>query len=183
MKMIVTDRLIIQPWTKNHAENFFELSLDETFNIYPITRYSQQNIESARAWIENEVTIHQETGLGKVGVWLEETRSLIGMVGLTTWRFDGESLVDLTYRLRQSALGKGYGAEAAIAMTSYGFHSLQLDQITATIAPGNLPSIKLADRLGMKFDRRIILKNVDTDLYRLHRHDFKDTSSKSESFY
>ena len=176
MKMIATDRLIIQPWARDHAEKFFELSQDKTFNAYPITRYAQQNIESAHAWIENEMTIHLETGFGKLGVWLEDTHSLIGMIGLTPWRFDGESLIDLTYRFRQSALGKGYGAEAAVALISYAFHSLQLDQITATITPDNLPSIKLADHLGMKFFRRSVLKDVDTDLYRLHRNDFINTT-------
>jgi len=46
---------------------------------------------------------------------------------------------------------------------------LGLDQITATITPDNLPSKKIAEKLGMKFDRHILLLGVPTELYRLHR--------------
>lgn len=143
------------------AADFFELSQDAGFTMYPITDYRQASVESSRQWIRQNV--------GKYAAIEKSSHKLIGMGGLTPWNLDGESLIDLTYRLRSSAQGQGYGKELALALIDYGFQKLDLDQITATITPDNLPSKILAERLGMKFDHRIQLLGVPTDLYRLFR--------------
>lgn len=157
--MITTARLIIRPWREEDATAFFELSQDETFNLFPITIYRQESLESARQWIEKNS--------GKYAVWEKSSGELIGMGGLTPWKLDEENLMDITYRLRGSAVGKGYGWELAQALTEYGLNQLKLTNITATITPDNLPSKKIAEKLGMKYERRIILLGVPTDLYRL----------------
>ncbi|WNZ62789.1 GNAT family N-acetyltransferase [Myxococcus sp. MxC21-1] len=157
--MIETARLFVKKWTPDMAEAFLDLSQDPGFTLFPITDYRQSSVESARQWIEKNV--------GKYAVLEKATGNLIGMGGLTPWKLENESLVDLTYRLRNSAHGKGYGYELAQALVNYGFHNLQLKQITAAITPDNIPSIKLAEKLGMKFDCRIELLGVPTDLFRL----------------
>ncbi len=168
---ISTSRLTITPWHEQDADAFFELTQDDGFNAYPITIYRQTSIDTARQWIRSAIADHIGTGLGKFGIWDKEGKILHGMGGLTPWSWEGERLVDVTYRLRQSAWGKGYGWEAAFALVNHGF-SVGLDEVTATITPNNTPSLKIATRLGMKFNMRIILKGVDTDLYRLSRGDF-----------
>jgi RimJ/RimL family protein N-acetyltransferase len=42
-----------------------------------------------------------------------------------------------------------------------------LKEVTATITPNNLASLKVASKLGMRFDRRTELKGVATELFRL----------------
>lgn len=159
--MFKTKRLEIKPWLLEYAQDFFELTQDQGFNLFPITRYKQETIEDAKAWIQSNV--------GKYSVWVSETDELLGMGGLTPWTWEGESLMDITYRLRSTAQGKGYGSELAEGLVKYGFEELMLDQITATITPDNIPSKKIAEKLGFKFDRKIELKGVPTDLYRLFK--------------
>ncbi len=108
-----------------------------------------------------------KTTRGKYAVWEIETGKLLGMGGLTPWDFNGEKLIDITYRLRESAWGKGYGLELAKALVEYGFNTLKLPEITATITPDNKASKAIAAKLGFKLDQKIILKSVPTDLYRL----------------
>lgn len=158
------NRLTIRPFTEADAPEFLELTRDDGFNAFPINIYRQKDINSAREWIKN--------ARGKYGVW--EKGVLIGMGGLTSWIWEGEELVDITYRLRESAWGRGLGQELARALRDYGFKTLRLPQITATITPDNFPSKKIAERLGMKFDKKILLNNVDTELWRL-------TAESSES--
>ncbi len=153
------NRLVIRPFTEKDTEEFLELSRDDGFNAYPINVYRQENSDTALVWIKN--------ARGKYGVW--ENEKLIGMGGLTSWNWEGEELVDITYRLRKSAWGRGLGWELAVALRDYGFGPLRLPQITATITPDNLPSKKIAERLGMKFDKKIILNGVDTELWRIRR--------------
>lgn len=157
--MINTSRLLIKPWTAEDAASFYELSLDAGFTLFPITIYRQGSIESAAEWIK--------TSAGKYAVWEIKSGKLLGMGGLTPWIWEDEKLIDITYRLRESAWGQGYGMELARALVQYGFNELKLSEITATITPDNTASKSIAAKLGFKFDRKIILKNVATDLYRL----------------
>ena len=159
--MITTERLLIKPWSEDLAEDFFELSNDAGFTLFPITDYRQASVESARHWIKNVK--------GKYAVIEKSSSKLIGMGGLTPWKWNDEDLIDITYRLRTSAQGQGYGMELARALVDYGFQVLKLKQITATITPDNLPSKKIAEKLGLKFDQKIVLLGVPTDLYRLYK--------------
>jgi [ribosomal protein S5]-alanine N-acetyltransferase len=159
--MFISERLLIRAWKESDAEAFYELTQDEGFNLYPINVYRQKSIDTAREWIRK--------AKGKLAVFEKESGKLIGMGGLTPWAWEGEELFDITYRLRESAWGKGYGWELAEALVHHGFRQLGLEQITATITPDNLPSKKIAEKLGMKFDRHILLLGVPTDLYRLRR--------------
>jgi ribosomal-protein-alanine N-acetyltransferase len=165
--MISTRRLFIRGWREEEAEDFFSLTQDEGFTLYPINNYRQESIASARSWIERAIELNRQTQLGKWGVFEKVSGHLLGMGGLTPWRWEGEELVDITYRLRTPAWGQGYGLELARALVNYAFQVRLLPEITATITPDNLASKKIADKLGMKFERRIVLLNVPTDLYRL----------------
>ena len=157
--MITTARLVITPLEASDAEEFFELTLDETFNAFPITIYKQTSVSSTLDWIH--------TQRGKYAV--RTAGALIGMGGLTPWQWEGEDLVDITYRLRGSAVGQGYGWELAVALRDYAFQTLALPHITATITPDNVASKRLAEKLGFRFEKNILLKGVATELYRLHR--------------
>jgi ribosomal-protein-alanine N-acetyltransferase len=151
------DNLLIRPFTEADAGEFFELSNDDGFNLFPINRYRQKSVESAQEWIQN--------ARGKYGVW--ENGKLIGMGGLSPWKWESEELVDITYRLRESAWGRGIGWKLAVALRDYGVTDMKLTNLTATITPDNLPSKKIIQRLGFVFDKLIELNGVTTELYRL----------------
>ncbi|QDK36865.1 GNAT family N-acetyltransferase [Bdellovibrio sp. NC01] len=159
--MIATDRLIIKLWTEDLAQEFFELTQDPGFTLFPITDYRQASVDDAREWIRKNTC--------KYAVIEKATGKVIGMGGLTPWNYQGESLIDITYRLGSAAQGKGYGTELARALVNYGFSEMGLEQITATITPDNIPSKVLAEKLGLKFDKKIVLLGVETDLYRLYK--------------
>ena len=157
--MIWTSRLVITPFVASDAEEFFELTSDDTFNAFPITLYRQTSVPSALDWIRAQ--------RGKFAV--RSAGLLIGMGGLTPWQWEGEDLVDITYRLRGSAVGQGFGWELAVALRDHAFDSLALPHITATITPDNVPSKRLAEKLGFRFEKNIVLHGVATELHRLVR--------------
>jgi RimJ/RimL family protein N-acetyltransferase len=160
--MLTTPRLMIRPWEIHDAAAFLSLTKDAGFMAYLITDYRQKDIHSSETWIR--------TQKGKYAVVCKDSGELIGMGGLTPWSWEEEQLVDITYRLKESAWGKGYGWELAKGLRDYGFETLNLPQITATITPDNVSSKKIAEKLGLCFDRQIILHGVLTDLFRLYRN-------------
>jgi ribosomal-protein-alanine N-acetyltransferase len=56
--------------------------------------------------------------------------------------------IEVAYHFLVAAQGQGYAAEAARAITRYGFETLGLDEIVATVLPTNAPSQKTIIRAG-----------------------------------
>lgn len=159
--MFTTPRLIIRNWKADDAQAFLLLTQDTGFTAYPITDYRQIDVRAAETWIN--------TQKGKYAVLRKDSGELIGMGGLTPWILAAEHLVDITYRLKESAWGNGYGWELAEGLRDHGFQMLNLPQITATITPDNYRSKRIAEKLGLRFDRQITLHGVPTELFRLYR--------------
>src|SRR3954466_14994101 len=105
--MIQTERLIIRPWKLEDAAAFFELSQDRGFNLFPITRYEQKNLDGAREWIKQNIDSVTKTKLGFQGVWEKLTNSLVGIAGYRLFNLEKENRYEITYRLRENAWGKG----------------------------------------------------------------------------
>jgi ribosomal-protein-alanine N-acetyltransferase len=166
--MITTARLVIRPYVESDADAFYVLTQDAGFRRFPITNYEQESVDSARDWIRAARAVYaQSGGLGKYAVIERESGAMIGMGGLTPWQHEGEPMVDITYRLRESAWGQGLGLELARALIDHAFGPAGLDQVTATITPDNLASKKIAEKIGLRYDRHITLLGVATDLYRV----------------
>ncbi len=165
--ILESDRISFHPWSLSLKNEFFTLTQDQGFNRFLISKYRQESLVEAENWIEESISLQEKYGISKWALFEKSTGNLIGLGGLSPWRFHEEDLFDITYRLRESAWGQGYGTEAAGAICNYGFTQLHLPQITATITPDNFASKKILNHWEFQYDQRILLHGVSTDLYRL----------------
>lgn len=62
-------------------------------------------------------------------------------------------------------LGNGYAQEAAQACLDYGFNDRQFGTIAALIDPNNKASIRVAEKIGMIYDRTIRKWNKPIAVY------------------
>jgi len=82
---------------------------------------------------------------------------VIGYCGLFFFPdVNGQSEVELGYRLAKSAWGQGYATESARAVRDYAFATLGLKRLIAMIDPSNLASIKVAQKIGMQYEKDVI---------------------------
>jgi RimJ/RimL family protein N-acetyltransferase len=87
------------------------------------------------------------------GVWAVEekaTGAFIGRVGLHNP--DGWPGIEVGWTLGRASWGKGFATEAGRAALTWSFDALGLDHIISLIHPENARSIRVAERLGMKFE-------------------------------
>jgi RimJ/RimL family protein N-acetyltransferase len=86
-----------------------------------------------------------------LGIVLPEAMQLIGWCGLEMISPEnGEA--EIGYALHRSYWRHGYMTEAAQAMINVGFADLQLHRIFATCHPENLGSIRVLEKLGMRYE-------------------------------
>ena len=59
--------------------------------------------------------------------------------------------VEIGWRLNRSAWGNGFAPEAARPIVEHAFSTVGLERIVADIDPGNLSSLRVAEKIGMKY--------------------------------
>ena len=104
--------------------------------------------------------------------------AFLGVVGLMTipWQARFTPAVEIGWRITPSHQRQGYAEEAARLALAFGFATLNLPEIVAFTAPGNAPSWRLMEKLGMRADGRFEHPRVAVDnpmreqlLYRIGR--------------
>ncbi len=116
--------------------------------------------------------VFEEDGDRWWSVCLRDSEEWIGKCGLLAKEVENEDEIELSYFFLPSAWGNGYATEAARRIAEYAFEELLLSALIALINPGNVPSAKVAARLGMSKEKTII-RSEDTvrDVYRLKAGD------------
>ena len=121
----------------------------------PFEPMTRQDITERMAgpWARTELT--EEGQALTLGVEVRETGELAGDVVLF-WRSRLNAGGELGYVFNPDAGGRGYATEAASAMLRLGFDGLGLHRIIARIDERNEPSARLARRLGMRQEARLV---------------------------
>jgi len=162
MKILETDRLLIRQLTVDDANFIIELLNDPSF-IQNIGDRKVRTMEDAQAYILNgPVDSYAKNGFGLSLVILKVTGELIGMCGLI--KRDALEDVDIGYAYLPRYWSKGYAIEAALAMKSYARDTIQLKRLVAIVDPANIGSIRVLEKLGMKFEKMFKLFEGDIEL-------------------
>lgn len=129
-----------------------------TYYDHPMSRTECQ------AWIDWNKRNYARDGHG---LWMVETRDgdFVGDCGLTWQPIDGESL-ELGYHMLPRHQGKGYATEAAAASVEFARGRGQ-EYVIAIIAPDNIPSIRVAEKVGLTYAKNADYRGRDAVIYRL----------------
>lgn len=112
---------------------------------------------------------YAEHGFGLFAVILKHDQSFIGFVGLINQTIDGESKIELGYRLFPRYWGKGLATEAAEAVCQFAFDEVGAEEVISIIDPQNLRSLEVAKRVQMSFWKDSIFHNIPVKIYALKR--------------
>lgn len=148
--VIETNRLLLRTFTNNDARLIFDLNNDSN-----VTRYTYDpvnDIEQAKDILEK--IILPQYALYNHGRWAVHLKTNLEFIGWCGLKYRPERHeVDLGYRFKKSALGKGYATEAAYACLEYGFERLNIGKITGRAVPENEVSWRVLEKIGMRFSR------------------------------
>ncbi|MFT3893281.1 MAG: GNAT family N-acetyltransferase [Anaerolineales bacterium] len=161
MDVLETERLILRQFTVEDAPFILELVNEPSF-IRNIGDRGVRSLEDAKHYIENgPVTSYARNGFGLYLVQLKESGESIGMSGLI--KRPALDDVDIGYAFLPRFWSKGYAVEAALANKEEA-RALGLKRLVAIINPDNEGSIRVAEKLGMKFERMIRLSADDIEI-------------------
>jgi RimJ/RimL family protein N-acetyltransferase len=92
-------------------------------------------------------------GYGMWAVELKGTGEMIGRAGFINP--EGWPGFELGWMIAKPYWGRGYATEAAEAALAFAFRELAQDKVISLIRRDNLPSIRVAEKIGAQFDSEV----------------------------
>ena len=155
MKILETDRMILRHLSEADAPFMLELMNEPDFHRFVGDRGLRTTNDAAAYLAEKILPSYERFGFGFYLVELKSNGMPIGICGLV--KRDTLEWVDVGFSFLESQRGKGYAFEAAKAVMDYGRKRLDLPRIIGVTAPDNRISIRLLEKLGLRFEKKIHL--------------------------
>lgn len=161
-----TPRLTLRPWELGDID-----ALHALWTRPEVRRYLWDDVIISRERAEQTVreSMAEADGIGCWTILDGSNETIIGFVGLIR-REPGDP--ELLYGLAPEWWGRGLVTEAAQAVLTYAFGVLGCARVTAATDPPNAASLRVMERLGMRFTHRGLLNDLDTLFYEVSRQDF-----------
>lgn len=142
-----TARLLLRPYGPSDESDFVALATDakvmEHVGDGPLTD------ERARQMFANVFTLYEQSAWGIWAVVDVTTDELVGSAELKP-RPNADDW-EIVYLFAERAWGRGYATEVGRALVAFGFESIGLPRVTATVDFENRTSIRVLEKLGMRF--------------------------------
>lgn len=158
MAFVETERLIVRTWMPEDAPAWFAIVSKPAVNRLLPASACPPDVEGIREWIERQMEMQEREGFSMWPVLRKSDGALIGLCGFFRAPDGG---VEMGWAFDDAAWGHGYATEAAASALAVAFGTLGMREMAAFIDARNAASIKLANRIGMRFDRVVRTRRRD----------------------
>lgn len=160
MFLLSTERLLLR--------HFHILDTEPMYRVFgdpEVMRFGDgvQTREWVQQWLRSCLERYYQTwGFGPYAVVEKQSQDVIGYCGLFYFpEIGGQPEVEIGYRLARSAWSHGYATEAAGAVCDFAFTTLNIKRLIALIDPSNRASIRVAEKIGMHYEKDVMLEAYD----------------------
>ncbi|MCG6989661.1 MAG: GNAT family N-acetyltransferase [Gemmatimonadetes bacterium] len=158
---IETPRLLLRPFSPADASAVVQLDADP--DVIRFMR-APQYPEAEMAEVLSRYAAHYENGFGMLAGVLKATDTLVGRYGVQRITVEGIEELEVTYSTRREYRRRGYALEATQAVLEAAWRE-GVPRLVGCIAPDNDRSVRLAERLGLRFERDVVYKETEMRMY------------------
>jgi RimJ/RimL family protein N-acetyltransferase len=146
--LFTSERLGFRNWTPEDLDEFARLNADEEVMEHFPKTLSREEVKDLVKRLKKQFT---EKSFTYFATELLETKEFIGMIGLAFQQYESEftPAIDIGWRLKRSAWGKGYATEGAKRCLTFGFEELAIEKIIAVCTINNHKSESVMKKIGM----------------------------------
>lgn len=163
MPEIETARLRFRHLTLEDIDDLFRLYSDPEVMRYLLPR----NIEQTQTSLRKHIKQWLEYNFGMWAVIHKQSGKMIGRCGLGL--LENTRQVELGYVLDKDFWHQGLATEASIETLKYGFCQIKLSQIVAIANPENIASVRVIQKVGMKYQKNAYYYGQDVVYYAISR--------------
>ena len=162
MKVLETERLTLRWLAADDAPFIVELLNDPAWLRFIGDRHVRSIDDALAYMLKGPMAMYARFGFG---LYVTERKSdgvSMGMCGLI--KRDGLDDVDIGFAFLPEFYGQGYAEEAAAAVMAYGKTTFGLRRIVGITIRDNASSIKLLEKVGLKFERVMQMSGDDEEI-------------------
>jgi RimJ/RimL family protein N-acetyltransferase len=134
---------------------------------------STTDLAGTRAAIETWLERWDANGIGFFALERHAERDVVGRAGFLvrnpeTWEIevlDARSEVELGWSVVRAHWGHGYATEAALALRDW----TERRRLVSLIQHGNERSVRVAEKIGERYERDVVALGIQTRVYSLER--------------
>lgn len=145
--ILETDRLLLRKLEESDFESLRSL-LQSSEAMYAYE--GPFNDREVREWFDRQQTRYADDGFGLWSVIRKADELFIGQCGITLQSYQETRVPEIGYLLCPDYWHAGYATEAASACKLFAFETLGMERIYSFIRHTNLPSQRVALRIGMR---------------------------------
>ena len=170
--ILETPRLILRPFQDEDIGRFAELMANPDFMRFSLGPYSRQQTQT----VLQKFLTWNEAGLpSQFAVVVHDNSDLLGYCGFMHHPELPEE-VEIGYRLDPAYWNCGLITEAARAVRDYAFAGLKLPRVISLIHPQNVPSRRVAEKIGLIAEKEITFRGFPTIVFALSREQWQAAS-------
>jgi len=159
-----SERLVLRWFREDDFAAYVEIASDE--EVMKHIGGKQTQLEAWRA-MSSHIGHWYFRGYGVFAVEEKSTGKMVGRIGFMNP--PGWPGFELGWTLARAAWGKGYAIEGARRALQYAFTEMNRDHLISCIAPANVNSVKVAERLGETVEGETELLGKRVLLYGISR--------------
>lgn len=163
---IETERLHLRPHTAADLEPVLAMDADPLVMRYIPPGPRDPDVERENARTALLADRPPETCPGFWAITEQDDPTYLGWVIVK--KLDEEQF-EVGYRLVRAAWGRGFATEAARAAVRFGFESAGLERIVGITLPENLPSRRVLEKVGLRYERMEHHYGCDVALHAITR--------------
>lgn len=176
--VIETERLRFSTWAREDWQAFQKIATDPlvvrylgTGEPWPDSRVQEFVARQRENWERHRICLWK--------LLPKEGDALLGICGLQ--HLPESSDVEIGWWLAPAHWGKGLATEAARHALAYGFEVVHLDRIVAIAQSANRDSLRVMERIGMRFEREALHKGIRVVIYMITREQFIALQNEGEA--
>lgn len=166
-RIIETSRLMLRVPEGTDAQPLLEIHEHPEAIRFVTTGPTRRGIVGAWTNVATMIGHWHLRGYGQWTVIEKATNEVIGRVGL--WSPEGWPGVELGWIIRHSRWGNGFATEAARAALDWTWAHGVADHVISLIQPANVPSIRVAEKIGEQLERRERINGEEMCIYSIGR--------------
>ncbi|SFR88553.1 EFR1 family ferrodoxin [Anaeromicropila populeti] len=146
-KIMETERLYLRELRMEDKKELMKvLSNSESMQFYPHP-FSEEEVEK---WIEWNLDNYKKYKHGLWAVIAKEGDVFVGDCGITMQNIGDKTVPEIGFHIIMEYCKQGFATEAAYACMEYAFNVLQYPEVFSYTTIRNIPSQKVAEKLGMR---------------------------------